>query len=89
MRGSDFMILDEPTAALDAEEEYEIFSQFANLVANRTSLLISHRFSTVRMADYIAVLQDGEIIEYGSHDELILLDQRYKDLYTKHAMQYR
>jgi ATP-binding cassette, subfamily B, bacterial len=88
MRDADFMILDEPAAALDAEAEYEIFSQFSILVENRTSLLISHRFSTVRMADYIAVLQDGEIIEYGSHIELMALDQRYKDLYTKQAMQY-
>jgi ATP-binding cassette subfamily B protein len=89
MRESDFMILDEPTAALDAEAEYEIFSQFAALVENRTSLLISHRFSTVRMADNIAVLQNGEIIEYGSHADLIALDQRYKDLYSKQAMQYQ
>lgn len=88
MRDADFMILDEPAAALDAEAEYEIFSQFSTLVENRTSLLISHRFSTVRMADTIAVLQDGEIIEYGSHAELMALDQRYKDLYTKQAMQY-
>jgi ATP-binding cassette, subfamily B, bacterial len=89
MRESDFMIFDEPTAALDAKAEYEIFSQFAYLVANRTSLLISHRFSTVRMADTIAVLQDGEIIEYGSHHELMELNQHYKDLYSKQAMQYQ
>jgi ATP-binding cassette, subfamily B, bacterial len=89
MREADFMILDEPTAALDAKAEYEIFSQFADLVANRTSLLISHRFSTVRMADNIAVLQDGEIIEYGSHHELMELDRHYKDLYSKQAMQYQ
>jgi ATP-binding cassette subfamily B protein len=89
MREAEFMILDEPAAALDAEAEYEIFSQFATLVENRTSLLISHRFSTVRMANRIAVLQDGEIVEYGSHEELIALDQRYKDLYSKQAMQYQ
>ncbi|MCI0712405.1 MAG: ABC transporter ATP-binding protein/permease, partial [Chloroflexi bacterium] len=89
MRDADLMILDEPTASLDAEAEYEIFSQFATLVENRTSLLISHRFSTVRMADQIAVLHDGEIIEYGTHDELMELDGRYKDLYSKQATQYQ
>jgi ATP-binding cassette, subfamily B, bacterial len=88
MRDADLMILDEPTAALDAEAEYEIFSQFANLVANRTSLLISHRFSTVRMADRIVVLENGTIVEHGSHHELMALNQRYKDLYSKQAMQY-
>lgn len=88
MRNADFMILDEPTAALDAESEYEIFSQFASLVENRTSLLISHRFSTVRMADHIAVLENGTIIEYGSHDELRANGGTYDRLYTMQAENY-
>ncbi len=88
LRESDLLILDEPTAALDAEAEYEIYRQFSELVANRTSLLISHRFSTISMADMIAVLEDGEITECGSHVDLMHRRGTYARLYTMQATQY-
>jgi ATP-binding cassette subfamily B protein len=83
------LILDEPTAALDAQAEYDVYSRFVDLVAGRTSLLISHRFSTVRMADAIAVLEDGRIVEYGSHAELIARGETYARLYNMQAERYR
>ena len=89
MRKTDLLILDEPTASLDAEAEYELYTQFRELMRGQTSLLISHRFSTVQMADNIAVLVDGEIAEYGSHDELLLLDGTYSRLYQMQAEQYK
>ncbi len=88
MREADFLILDEPTAALDAVSEYELYSHFAKLVAGRTSLLISHRFSTVRMADAVAVLNNGRITEFGSHDDLMAQNGVYAKLYTLQAQQY-
>jgi ATP-binding cassette, subfamily B, bacterial len=89
MRDADFLILDEPTAALDAEAEYEIYSHFARLLKDRTALLISHRFSTVRMADLIAVLEAGKITEYGTHQELLAAGKTYARLYTMQADQYK
>lgn len=88
MRDADLLILDEPTAALDAEAEYEIYSHFAELVSGHTSLLISHRFSTVRIADQIAVLDNGEIVEYGPHEELMTNHQLYARLYSMQAERY-
>ena len=81
--------LDEPTAALDAPSEYDLYSRFIGLVAGKTSLIISHRFSTVRIADMIAVLQGGKIIEYGSHEELVLLNGNYAELFKLQADHYR
>ncbi|NDJ20647.1 ATP-binding cassette domain-containing protein [Nostoc sp. B(2019)] len=87
-READLLILDEPTAALDAQAEYELYSHFAELMFDRTSVLISHRFSTVRMADAIAVLENGRIIEYGIHDTLLKLDGTYAKLYRMQAECY-
>lgn len=84
-RDADILILDEPTAALDARAENEIFERFRNLKENKTALLISHRFSTVRMADRILVLENGEILESGSHKDLIALNGRYAELFELQA----
>ncbi len=89
MRDAAFVILDEPTAALDAEAEYHLFRRFRELVAGKTALIISHRFSTVRMADHILVLEDGAIIESGSHPELMAANGRYAALYDMQASWYR
>ena len=71
MRDAQILILDEPTAALDARAEYDVFVRFNELMAGRTAIVISHRFSTVRMADRIIVLRAGEVVEEGSHAELV------------------
>lgn len=89
MRDAAFVILDEPTAALDAEAEYHLFQRFRELVAGKTALIISHRFSTVRMADNILVLEDGAIIENGSHAELMAANGRYATLYAMQASWYQ
>lgn len=89
MRDGGILILDEPTAALDAQHEHEIFQHFRELTQNRTAILISHRFSTVRMADRIAVLSDGAVVELGSHAELIANNQRYAELFEMQASGYR
>jgi ATP-binding cassette subfamily B protein len=89
MRQADFLILDEPTAALDPQAEHNIYSQFITLTSRRTSLLITHRFSTVRMADVVAVLHDGRVTEYGSHEELIALNGTYAKLYKLQAERYQ
>ena len=89
VRDAALVILDEPTAALDAEAEYRLFEQFRELVVGKTALLISHRFSTVRMADHIIVLEEGKAIEAGSHDELVAQGGRYATLYEMQAGRYR
>lgn len=89
MKDSQLMILDEPTAALDARAEYEVFQRFAELTRGKSAVLISHRFSTVRMADRILVLDKGELIEIGSHEELLEKGGRYAELFDLQAMGYR
>ena len=89
VRDAGLVILDEPTAALDAEAEYELFQRFREIAVGRTALLISHRFSTVRMADQILVLDDGRIIEAGGHDGLVEMGGRYAELYEMQAGRYR
>ncbi|RLT22886.1 MAG: ABC transporter ATP-binding protein, partial [Chloroflexi bacterium] len=89
MRDGGILILDEPTAALDAQHEHEIFQHFRELTQDRTAILISHRFSTVRMADRIAVLSDGAIVELGSHAQLLANKQRYAELFEMQASGYR
>lgn len=89
MRDGEVLVLDEPTSALDAEKEYEIFQRFRELTTGKIALLISHRFSTVRMADRIAVLEDGQIKELGTHRELIDLDGTYARLFNLQAEGYR
>jgi ATP-binding cassette, subfamily B, bacterial len=89
MRDAPIVILDEPTAALDARAEYEIYRRFLELAAGRTSLLISHRFSTVRMAELIIVLEGGAVIEQGDHCSLMARGSRYAELYTMQAEQYQ
>ena len=89
MRKADLMILDEPTAALDAQSEYVVYSRFVELIAGKITILISHRFSTVRMADTIAELSDGQIIEHGSHNELMSLNEVYARSHKLQAERYR
>jgi ATP-binding cassette subfamily B protein len=89
MRDAQILILDEPTASLDARAEYQVFERFADLTEGRMAVLISHRFSTVRMADRIVVLEDGSVTEDGTHDELLVLSGRYAELFTLQAAGYR
>ena len=89
MRNAQLLILDEPTSALDARAEFAVFERFAELTKGRSAVLISHRFSTVRMADRILVLEKGELIEIGSHNDLLLKEGRYAELFNLQAMGYR
>jgi ATP-binding cassette subfamily B protein len=89
MRDAQLLVLDEPTAALDARSEYEVFERFSELTKNKSAMLISHRFSTVRMADRILVLERGEVLEIGSHEELLDMDGKYAELFQLQARGYQ
>jgi ATP-binding cassette subfamily B protein len=89
LRDAQVLILDEPTSALDARSEYEVFKRFAELTAGKMALFISHRFSTVRMADRIVVLENGRIAEDGDHDTLTSLGGRYAEMFELQAASYR
>jgi ATP-binding cassette subfamily B protein len=89
LREAQVLILDEPTAALDARAEYEVFLRFAELTKGRMAVLISHRFSTVRMADRILVLQGGELVDQGTHQELVARGGLYAELFSLQAAGYR
>lgn len=89
MRDAQVLILDEPTASLDARAEYEVFQRFADLTAGRMAIIISHRFSTVRMAQHIVVLEEGRVLEEGSHETLLARGGRYAELFTLQAEGYR
>ena len=89
MRDAQLLILDEPTAALDARAEFEVFQRFRELSAGKTAVLISHRFSSVRMADRILVLAEGTIEASGTHDELLAAGGRYAELFELQAAGYR
>ena len=89
LRDAQILILDEPTAALDARSEFEVFQRFAELTAGKMALFISHRFSTVRMADRIVVLEHGRIAEDGDHEKLTRLGGRYAEMFELQAASYR
>jgi ATP-binding cassette, subfamily B, bacterial len=89
MRDAQILILDEPTASLDARAEFEVYQRFVDLTAGKMAILISHRFSTVRMADRILVLEDGRIVEQGSHQQLVSLAGKYSELFELQAAGYR
>jgi ATP-binding cassette subfamily B protein len=89
MRDAEVLVLDEPTSALDAKREYEIFQRFRELTEGRIAILISHRFSTVRIADRIVVIESGRVAELGTHEELLALDGIYAKLFNMQAEGYR
>jgi ATP-binding cassette subfamily B protein len=89
MRDAQLLILDEPTSALDARSEHEVFQRFSELIDNKMAVLISHRFSTVRMADRILVLENGQLLELGTHEELLAQEGRYAELFRLQAAGYQ
>lgn len=89
MKNTDIMILDEPTSALDAQAEYDVFERFIGLTKGKTSIIISHRFSTVRMADRILVLKNGTVLELGTHEELMSNPKLYAELFKLQAAGYQ
>ncbi|AFY54631.1 ABC-type multidrug transport system, ATPase and permease component [Rivularia sp. PCC 7116] len=88
-KNADILVLDEPTSAIDSQAEYEIFDRFRNLTQDKMVFLISHRFSTVRMADKIVVIEQGEVLETGTHEELLKANGRYATLFSLQAQGYR
>lgn len=88
MRDAQLLILDEPTSALDARAEHEVFQRFADLIEDKNAVLISHRFSTVRMADRILFLEHGQLLELGSHEELLAMNGKYAELFHLQAQGY-
>ena len=89
LRESPLLILDEPTASLDAKQEYEIYRRFHELTRGKTTILISHRFSSVRMAEHIFVIEKGSLVEQGRHEELLALSGSYAELFHCQAAAYR
>ena len=89
MRDAQLIVLDEPTSALDARAEHEVFKRFTSLIRGKMAVLISHRFSTVRMADRILFLEQGRLIEYGSHNELLVKNGKYAELFNLQAQGYQ
>ncbi len=89
MKDTDIMVLDEPTSALDAQAEFDVFERFIALTKGKTSIIISHRFSTVRMADRILVLQHGRVLELGTHEELMANPKLYSELFKLQAAGYQ
>ncbi|MCE7041182.1 ABC transporter ATP-binding protein [Dyadobacter sp. CY312] len=89
MRSAQLIVLDEPTSALDARAEHEVFKRFTELIEGKMAVLISHRFSTVRMADKILFLENGKLLEHGSHDTLLRQDGKYAELFNLQAIGYQ
>ena len=89
LRDAQIIVLDEPTSALDAKSEYEVFNDFKHYLNGRAAVLISHRFSTVKMADRIFVLDDGKIKEHGTHDQLMQNVWNYAYYFEKQAQYYK
>ncbi|MGS0748131.1 ABC transporter ATP-binding protein [Halpernia sp. GG3] len=89
MKDADVMVLDEPTSALDAQAEFDVFERFIALTKGKTSIIISHRFSTVRMADRIVVLQNGQVLEVGTHQDLMATEKLYAELFALQAAGYQ
>ena len=86
--GGEIFILDEPTAALDPNAEYEIYTQFHNMIKDKTAILVTHRLSAVQLADKVAVFDDGQIIEYGTHSELYSKGGKYREMFDKQSEFY-
>src|SRR5262249_994403 len=89
MRDAQLLILDEPTSSLDPQAEYEVFAHFRELTLGKSALFISHRFSTVRLANRIIVLENGGVLEDGTHEELLARNGRYAELFSLQAEAYR